>query len=791
MKTIELLNSRSCRLILLIALLVAPVSSQQIRSRPSRQPRPLVTPRPAARRTTAVKPPPVLPTAQDLPPAQPAPTPSPVPAPPAAPDLEARKLAEELARQKALALEQEQAAREAHTRLSLQLEQSAKDLTALRGQLADTKTEAERQSQAARDAAQKQQGELEATRKLGAEAEEARRQAETARLEAEAKARLKADEVNRLTADLARRESAEKDLRQQLENSQKDLQKAEEQRLEQAKVRRALIIAQAQALHFVAPESAPQLVSDAALTPEAVTRALTEAVAANPKLARHIVFCDAAFSSPEYRFDLPSEVPLSALLDDIRYRFGVGFLPDAEIVSTPVRVNVTGVPWHDVLRSVLDFNELAADCLGPNVIRIVKRSKLAAIQDNRRKAAPLLTEFIKLRYLQPTSGGQVNVASKPLAGGGNAFESLEQAINRVLRADGDQRGSATRVPGRNELIITATEEQLKQIKAIIERADRPSYQVIVQALAYTSNESKLRDIGSQASIVLGTADRSTNGGFLSQPPVSNTSNGNGNSNPPATGGVPSLGGGFGQPANTLSAGSPNGLFGVSTILGTAQFSYQATLLAQRGVINIQSRPFALVQDGETVTLDVGRQIPIIIQGVLGGGGLATGGNLEILNAGSVLQVTPQVAEDDTGKPVSVTLNLRLESNDVDTSVITQGVPAVTRRSLQSKFLVGESQTVIFGGLSADSVSETRQKVPGVSDLPVIGNLFRRKTNTETRNRLYFAISVRIIPQGQTFETVPAPPDATPQPVPAPPAQKPSPFGASLPPTTPAPKKQPE
>ena len=54
---------------------------------------------------------------------------------------------------------------------------------------------------------------------------------------------------------------------------------------------------------------------------------------------------------------------------------------------------------------------------------------------------------------------------------------------------------------------------LKQIAALIERADRLLYRVIVQALDYISNESKLRDIGSQASIVFGTADRSTVAAF--------------------------------------------------------------------------------------------------------------------------------------------------------------------------------------------------------------------------------------------------------------------------------------
>jgi hypothetical protein len=50
-------------------------------------------------------------------------------------------------------------------------------------------------------------------------------------------------------------------------------------------------------------------------------------------------------------------------------------------------------------------------------------------------------------------------------------------------------------------------------------------------------------------------------------------------------------------------------FGVTSLFGTAQFAYQLTLAQQKGVVNIQSRPFGIVADGDTFDLVAGTQIP--------------------------------------------------------------------------------------------------------------------------------------------------------------------------------------
>jgi type II secretory pathway component GspD/PulD (secretin) len=119
-------------------------------------------------------------------------------------------------------------------------------------------------------------------------------------------------------------------------------------------------------------------------------------------------------------------------------------------------------------------------------------------------------------------------------------------------------------------------------------------------------------------------------------------------------------------------------------------------------------------------------------------------------------VTPHVIDDENGNPVAVNLELQLESNDVDTAVISQGLPAVTRRSIQSKLILNQDKTVILGGFTVDSNSDTVSKTPGLGDIPILGYLFKRKVRSDQINRLYFALSVSVVPYGSIIEPVVVP-----------------------------------
>jgi len=490
--------------------------------------------------------------------------------------------------------------------------------------------------------------------------------------------------------------------------------------------------------------------------------------------------CDPAYHGENITITNESNRPLSllTLVNRLNEAYGANLVLDYDVQETPVRLTISNAPWTSILRTLLDLNDLDMVCLDGGIVQIAKRTKIASMGDLRRRSAPIIREVFKLKYLQQTAGGRANLAGQTQTTNGATIQSLEDAIRDILKAGGDPRGEARRVPGRNQLLVAATAEQMQDIRDLIARVDRPGYQVKISALVYTANENRLRDIGSQLAIVVGNSSGTNLGGGTTLP-NSNTGTGSGSDNQQPSGlnpgGIPGLATGMRVPTNALGAANPLATFGVTSVFGTAQFAYQLTLAQQKGAVNIQSRPFGIVADGDTFDLVAGTQIPVVTTTIAGGAPFQSG-QVQFIEASRIARITPQVAEDETGKPNYVTLNIQLENNSVDTSLGTfNGVPGVNRQSLQTVLRLGDRETVVIGGLAADQVANSETKVPGLSAIPLLGNLFKRRANQENRDRLYFAITVEVIPQNSATPNFVAPADAITTPPPPPRAQKPSPY----------------
>ncbi len=492
-------------------------------------------------------------------------------------------------------------------------------------------------------------------------------------------------------------------------------------------------------------------------------------------------FCDPKFVGAPIRFAQTVDLKLDDLLSQLNARFGVNFIVGPGIGSLPLNVKAGSIPWNVLLRSQLYISGVKANCIDGNTVELILNNRVAELEKAKVEAEVLQTRYIKLKYLYPTSGGNKNIAGQSTGGGGNTqnagagqdcnssalgqavtggaqgggqdkpqrckFERLYTEIQKILgvlnitgqarpqtASQSDDGGSSTissrivpvivptdetvsQVPGRNMFFVRATASHMREIEELIRHADVPPFQVVIKGLVYTANQDKLQDVGVQTTITENSG--TTTGGIL---------------------------------GHTL--GNLGTLFDFSTVIGTFDFNVQASALQRDGVISIKSRPFATVLDGDTTDLTVGRQVPVLIQAVNPIGG--TPGTLQILQAANLLSVTPHVIDDENGNPTAVKLELQLESNDVDQTVNSQGVPAISVRSIQSNIILNQEQTAILGGFTVDSDGKTVTKTPLLGDIPILGELFKRRVRSSQVNRLYFAISVTVIPYGGVIEPVKVP-----------------------------------
>lgn len=479
-----------------------------------------------------------------------------------------------------------------------------------------------------------------------------------------------------------------------------------------------------------------------------------------------------------YTIDLTRPVPLINVLEDLHHEFGVNFVADPAAQQVPVRVQIRDAPWTSILRVLLELNDLEAECLPGGIVRIVSRAKQEELAVRARKNSPLVRATFRLRYLRPNTSVPVNLAGQPQTGGGAGGETslgtIEEAIRKVLRADGDTRGEVSLVPGTSEFIVIGTQAQIDDVADLITRVDRPQSRIEIRALIYTASENKLRDIGVQLS---GVAVRGGDilGGITTLPAPSTSGSGT----TPATGGlnprgVPSLPGA--APSNSLSAAAANTLIGGSSIIGTVQFNLLLSLAQQRGFINVQSRPFGVVRDGGTLEVQAGQSIPVVTTGIAGGATVPVG-SVQFIPASRIMRITPQVAEVGVDGRTRIVLTVQLENNTVNTALGTFGtLPAIDRQSLQTEITLADAETGIIGGIAVDSVSRATSRTPGLADVPLLGRLFERNQEQVGRDKLYFAITARVLPSEEPVSDPHiAPADALTAPPPPPSPQQPSPY----------------
>jgi general secretion pathway protein D len=187
----------------------------------------------------------------------------------------------------------------------------------------------------------------------------------------------------------------------------------------------------------------------------------------------------------------------------------------------------------------------------------------------------------------------------------------------------------------------------------------------------------------------------------------------------------------------------SGIFpGFNYVLSTQTTRAILSALSSITHVNVISSPQVLVLDHQTAALQVGDQVPIVVQSaqsvVTPGAPIVN--SIEYRSTGVVLRVTPRV--NSTGL---VTLDIDQEVSDVTkTTTSTIDSPTITQRRIVSSVIVQAGETVALGGLIKDDQRNIRNGIPLLEDIPVVGALFRSTTNSTARTELLVLLSPRII-----------------------------------------------
>lgn len=173
----------------------------------------------------------------------------------------------------------------------------------------------------------------------------------------------------------------------------------------------------------------------------------------------------------------------------------------------------------------------------------------------------------------------------------------------------------------------------------------------------------------------------------------------------------------------------DGYFGFSTILGS-----QLKLLQEEGVARLLAAPSLATVSGEKASFLVGGDFPVAILNQFGQP------VVDFRPYGIQLEIEPVMDENH-----NIRARIRTEVSSVDFSVQVNGVPGLRRREAVSTITARPGQSIIISGLLNTLDSRTMDKVPWLSEIPILGELFESTDWQQQRTELVITVTPHIQP----------------------------------------------
>lgn len=439
---------------------------------------------------------------------------------------------------------------------------------------------------------------------------------------------------------------------------------------------------------------------------------------------------------------------------------GINFVT-SDSVQGEITINLQDVPWDQALDVIMKSKGLAKRENG-NVIWVAPAQEIAKIEEDELKAnaivaefAPLVSEIIQINYAKAKDIAAViksvkvvrqgtSPSNSGLIGGVSSFNVTETDKNSLLTA----RGSVTVDERTNSLLVQDVAEKIKELRNVIAKLDKPVRQVLIETRIVEASDNFSRELGAR----LGFQRLTDNAKF---PGASDSNIGN------------FVGSGTTEGLNVIgdsrlddepglifdnSRGLPGGLavdLGANGIDGNLPASYAFDVFrAGTGFAHLITLELsALEADGRGKIVASPRLVTanqkqaVIKQGeervftVLGDDDV----EVETKEAVLALEVTPQITPDDR-----IVLDVRITQDTFIPNADINIAAALRKKEILTQVLADNGETIVIGGIYQEESNRGETKVPFLGDLPIIGNLFKKRSSRENRTELLIFLTPKII-----------------------------------------------
>ncbi len=416
----------------------------------------------------------------------------------------------------------------------------------------------------------------------------------------------------------------------------------------------------------------------------------------------------------------------------VDFRDAMGALADigginiivGEEVSGTVTAKLNDVAWDVAFQTLLDMKTLGADVdVAKKIIRVHTPEKLTAqetLKSSRAKVLkekiqledtvePILAEIFRLYYISPSE------AKTTLE---NLFKAQSAAGNEITSTISNI--TITEESRTRSIIVRGRKPDLDVIDAVLKEIDVKTQQVLIEAFIVDANSEFARALGARVG-GSSVSDRGAKG-------TTTMSGITGGGNAASTAADIALG----SVAGTISNQGITGTSGIGILkkVGARALKLELEALETLNYNRILSQPSVFTLNNQEATITQGQQVPYQTSS---DGTVTT----EFKEAALSLTVTPSIIGDG-----NVLVDIKVNNDEVIEGLAEE--PSIKTNEIITQLLVSDGDIVVIGGIKKNTMNSARSGTPGANKVPVVGNLFKSKSDTDNLNELLVFIAPRVV-----------------------------------------------
>ena len=385
-------------------------------------------------------------------------------------------------------------------------------------------------------------------------------------------------------------------------------------------------------------------------------------------------------------------------------------------VAGAISAELIDVPWDKAFQAILDMKNYASDIdVKSNMIRIHSPETLTAQENYKSERAeavkkkvewedsvePIYSEIFRLYYITPAEA--------------------KNTLNELFSAGGESSSSPIQITEETttrSIIVRGKEKDLDVVDKVIKEIDIRTKQVLIEAFIVEANSDFERELGTKLGGYWKKRGKQVGGliGTSSAGTLADTS------------------AALGSNVDTLTnfgVGSATSGIGILKATGTGVLKAEITALEAKGFGRTISNPKVFTLDNQIATVTQGQEVAYQTTS-------AEGTTTSFKEAALKLVVTPSIIGDG-----NVLLEIKVNNDSVDeTSEAEQ--PPLNKMEIVTKLLVADGDIVVIGGIKKNVLSKSKDQVPAIGNMPVIGNLFKGTENSDNLDELLVFIAPRIL-----------------------------------------------